>query len=124
MIVTLIGIPWAKSAFVMGQFAFFPFGKEAISRHALTGANDVGTGFWGKLGNIVWFLLAGVWLALGHAFLGVACCCTLIGIPFGIQHFKLAGLALSPIGKQIVTKEVAELVRKENAALTLASLRG
>jgi len=108
---TIVGIPWAKACFVIGQFAFFPFGNEAISRKELTQRDDIGTGPLGLLGNVLWFLLAGFWLALGHVLSALACFVTIIGIPFGIQHLKLAGIALAPIGKIIVPKEVAAAAR-------------
>ncbi len=123
MYITIIGIPWGKSCFVIGKFAFFPFGKEAISRKELTGQDDIGTGALGALGNIIWFLFAGIWLAIGHIFSACLNFITLIGIPFGIQHLKLAGVALSPVGKTIVTKEVAEAARKANAERTVEKLR-
>ena len=109
--VTIVGIPWAKSCFVIGQFAFLPFGKKAISRAELNGTEDVGTGVLGMIGNVVWFLIAGIWLAIGHVVTACACFITIIGIPFGIQHLKLAGLALAPVGKTIVTIEEAEAAR-------------
>jgi len=62
-LLTIVGIPWAKAAFVMGQFSFFPFGKEAISRDELHQKEDIGTGALGMLGNVIWFVFAGVWLA-------------------------------------------------------------
>jgi uncharacterized membrane protein YccF (DUF307 family) len=101
---TIVGLPWAKSCFVIGQFAFLPFGKEAISRAEATGTGDVGTGVLGAIGNVLWFLFAGVWLAIGHVVTACACFVTIIGIPFGIQHLKLAMLALAPVGKTIVSK--------------------
>jgi uncharacterized membrane protein YccF (DUF307 family) len=121
--VTVVGIPWGKSCFVIGQFSFFPFGKEAISRKELTQEEDIGTGAWGILGNIIWFILAGLWLALGHAISAVACFITIIGIPFGIQHLKLAGIAIAPVGKTIVTKEVATAARDVNAIATVEASR-
>ena len=104
---SIVGLPWARACFVIGRFAFLPFGKEAISRAELTGAEDVGTGALGMVGNILWFLSAGVWLAIGHLITACACFITIIGIPFGIQHLKLAGLALAPVGKTIVSSEEA-----------------
>ncbi len=104
---SIVGIPWGRACFVMGSFAFLPFGKEAISRRELTGRDDVGTGTLGALGNIIWFLLAGVWLALGHLGSALACAVTIIGIPFAIQHLKLALIALWPIGQAVVSKERA-----------------
>ena len=121
--VTLIGIPWGKACFVIGQFTFFPFGKEAISRSELTRTQDIGTGIFGSIGNIIWFFLAGIWLAISHVVSAIVCFASIIGIPFGLQHLKLAGIALAPIGKTIVTKEVAAAARKENAALSVAAIR-
>ena len=106
-LITIVGIPWAKACFVIGQFAFLPFGKVAISRKSLTKQDDIGTGALGLLGNIIWFTFAGVWLAIGHLLSALLCFVTIIGIPFGIQHLKLAGIALAPIGKTIVDKELA-----------------
>lgn len=101
--ITIIGIPWARSCFVIGSFAFFPFGREAVSRQSVTGEEDLGTGSIGFLGNVIWFLLAGMWLAIGHLVSAVACFVTIIGIPFSLQHVKLAGIALAPVGQTIVT---------------------
>lgn len=102
--VTVVGLPWAKACFVIGQFAFLPFGKEAVSRDQVTGKDDIGTGALGMVGNILWFIFAGLWLAIGHVATALALFLTIIGIPFGIQHLKLAVLALAPIGKKIVAK--------------------
>ncbi|MBY0237517.1 MAG: YccF domain-containing protein [Burkholderiaceae bacterium] len=102
--ITIVGIPWGRACFVIGQFAFLPFGREAVDRASVTGQLDIGTGPLGLLGNIIWFVFAGVWLAMGHLVSALACFITVIGIPFGIQHLKLAVLALMPIGKTIVTR--------------------
>lgn len=120
---SIVGIPWGKACFVIGQFAFFPFGKEAVSRRDLSQRDDIGTGALGLVGNIVWFLLAGFWLAIGHIVSAVACFVTIIGIPFGIQHLKLAAIALAPIGKTIVDKELAAAVRGEGAGAALSQHR-
>ena len=121
--ITIVGLPWAKACFVIGQFAFFPFGQEAISRSELTANEDIGTGGLGLLGNVIWFLFAGIWLAIGHVISAVLCFITIIGIPFGIQHLKLAGIALAPIGKTIVSKEVAAAARQDNAHVFVAAQR-
>ena len=113
--ISVVGIPWGRACFVIGQFAFFPFGREAVSRERLSGQGDIGTGVFGTIGNILWFLFAGLWLAIGHIMTAAACFVTIIGIPFGIQHVKLAGIALAPIGKTIVSKELAAVVRGEMA---------
>lgn len=122
--ISIVGIPWGRACFVIGQFTLLPFGREAVARDLLTGRSDVGTSPLGFVGNVLWFLLAGVWLALGHLGAAVACFVTIIGIPFGIQHLKLAGLALAPIGKTIVMKDVAAAARGEGARGELARLRG
>ena len=109
--ITVVGIPWGKACFVIGQFAFFPFGKEAVSRKDLSNRDDIGTGGLGLIGNIIWFIFAGVWLAIGHVVSAILCFITVIGIPFGIQHLKLAGIALAPIGKTIVSKDAVAGVR-------------
>lgn len=122
-LVSIVGIPWGRACFVMGEFTFFPFGQEAISRKELHQKEDVGTGSLGLIGNIVWFLLAGFWLAMGHVLSAVICFITIIGIPFGLQHLKLAGIALAPIGKTIVSKEMAAAARKANAETAVATMR-
>ena len=121
--ITIVGLPWAKSCFVIGQFAFLPFGKEAIGRDTLSGAEDVGTGPLGTIGNVLWFIVAGVWLAIGHVASALACFVTIIGIPFGIQHLKLALLALAPVGKTIVTRETADAARLYAAQAAVARQR-
>lgn len=108
--VTIIGIPWGRACFVIGEFSFFPFGREAITRAELQ-QYDVGTGVLGVLGNIIWFLCAGLWLAIGHLVMALICFVLIIGIPFGIQHLKLAGLALAPIGKTIIDSRYAQALR-------------
>lgn len=109
--ISIIGIPWGKACIVIGNFSFFPFGKEAVSRDALTKKEDIGTGAFGLIGNILWLFFAGWWLALGHLASAFCCAITIIGIPFAIQHIKLAVIALFPIGKTIVSKEVAAQTR-------------
>jgi uncharacterized membrane protein YccF (DUF307 family) len=104
--ITIIGIPWGKACFVMGQFSFFPFGKEAVSRKLVNQEGDIGTGGLGVVGNIIWFVFAGFWLAIGHIISALMCFIIIIGIPFGIQHLKLAGIAIAPIGKTIVSSNM------------------
>src|SRR5262249_50091941 len=123
MLVSIVGIPWVRSCFVLGSFSFFPFGREAISRRDLTGRDDLGTGALGLLGNIVWFVFAGVWLALGHIASALLNFVTIIGIPFGIQHLKLAGCALAPIGMTVVSKEVAAEARRRRAVVHVDRIR-
>jgi uncharacterized membrane protein YccF (DUF307 family) len=105
--VSIVGIPWGRACFVLGRFHFWPFGREAISRSDLTGRQDLGTGAAGTVGNIIWFVLAGWWLAIGHILAALASFVTIIGIPFAFQHVKFAGLAVAPIGKTVVRRGVA-----------------
>ena len=112
MAISIIGLPWARSCFVIGHLCFLPFGREAIDRKELTGRDDLGTGTLGTIGNIVWFVFAGIWLAIGHVLSAIACFVTIIGIPFGLAHLKLAGCALAPVGKTIVDVDVAARARR------------
>ncbi|EGR2741044.1 YccF domain-containing protein [Vibrio parahaemolyticus] len=109
--ISIIGIPWGRACFVMGNFSFFPFGKEAVSRDELTNEIDIGTSPLGVIGNVLWFVFAGLWLAIGHILSAAACFVTIIGIPFALQHLKLAVISLAPIGKTVVTSEEAAIAR-------------
>lgn len=122
-LVSIVGIPWARACFVMGLFSFFPFGKEAIRRNELTGRHDLGTGPLGCVGNVIWFVLAGVWLAIGHVLSAIPCALTIIGIPFAWQHLKLAAIALLPIGMTVVESQVADAARRVNAEEMLRNHR-
>jgi uncharacterized membrane protein YccF (DUF307 family) len=109
MAITIIGLPWARAAFSIAIYALLPFGQKAVSRTEYFGRDDIGTGPLGILGNVVWLVLAGWWLALGHLITAVVLALTVIGIPFAWAHMKLAGLALWPIGRVIVPVEAARL---------------
>lgn len=122
--ISIIGIPWGRACHNISELAGAPFGKEAINRRELRLKRDIGTSVFGTVGNLVWLLLIGIWIALAHTIAGVACCVTILGIPFGLQHFKLAGLAVAPIGKSIVRKELAAEARASNAKADLEKVRG
>jgi uncharacterized membrane protein YccF (DUF307 family) len=102
MAITIIGLPWAKAAFNIAIYTLLPFGQRAVNRELLTGQTDFGTGPFGLIGNLIWLVLAGWWLALGHLLTAIALAITIVGIPFAWAHLKLAGIALWPIGKEIV----------------------
>lgn len=121
--ISIVGIPWGRACFVIGGFAFFPFGRDAVDREELTRRGDLGTGALGFIGNVIWFVVVGIWLAVGHLLSAAACFITIIGIPFGLQHLKLAVLTLAPVGKTIVDKEVAAAVRGEAAQDALNKFR-
>jgi uncharacterized membrane protein YccF (DUF307 family) len=95
MFVTIIGIPFSIQAFKLAGFTIWPFGRVLVPSPERHKGLSV-------IGNILWFVLAGWWLALGHLVSGVALCLTIIGIPLGVGSFKLAAAALVPFGKEIV----------------------
>jgi uncharacterized membrane protein YccF (DUF307 family) len=101
---SIIGIPWGRACFVIGKLCFFPFGRVVVSRRDVTNEGDIGTSVLGLIGNVIWFVLFGIWLAIGHLASALLCFITIIGIPFGLQHVKLAEIALAPIGKTIVER--------------------
>jgi uncharacterized membrane protein YccF (DUF307 family) len=105
MAVTIVGLPWSRAAWNIAVYTFLPFGRTALSREEVEGVGDIGTGPLGVFGNVIWLLLAGWWLALGHMITGIALAVMIIGIPFAWAHLKLALLSLWPIGKTIVNVE-------------------
>ena len=105
MVVTIIGIPFARAAFDNGLYTLWPFGVRAEDRDRLYGP-DIGTGPLGFLGNVLWFIVACWWLALGHVLAALALGITIIGLPFAWAHLKLAGFALWPIGRSVVRHDV------------------
>ena len=102
MVISIVGIPWARAAFNIGLLTLWPFGSRVRKR---TGP-DLGTSPLGLLGNLVWFIFCGWWLALVHVFWAAVFGITIIGIPFALQHLKLARISLSPIGKEIQFQEL------------------
>jgi uncharacterized membrane protein YccF (DUF307 family) len=109
--VTVVGIPFARAAFRISVFAAFPFGRQLVDARLVGQQRITGTGFV----NVLWCVLAGLWLSVSHALEGLACCATLVGIPFGLAHFKLAQVAFAPLGKVIVPSEVAAAAREREA---------
>jgi uncharacterized membrane protein YccF (DUF307 family) len=102
MAITVVGLPWARAAFNIAAYTLLPFGQRAVRRDLVTGAGDFGTGLFGLLGNLIWLVLAGWWLALAHLVTAVGLAVTIVGIPFAWAHLKLAGIALWPVGRVIV----------------------
>jgi uncharacterized membrane protein YccF (DUF307 family) len=103
---TIIGLPWARAAFNIAGYTLLPFGYRVVRRDGYTGRADLGTGPLGFLGKLIWLVLAGWWLALGHVVTAAALAITVIGIPFAWAHLKLARLALWPIGRMIVSMDM------------------
>lgn len=97
MMITIIGIPFGLQTLKLSLLALCPFGKEIHTTPQAGGCLSI-------IMNILWILMGGIWISLSHLVFGIVLCITIIGIPFGKQHFKLAGLALSPFGKHVVEK--------------------
>jgi uncharacterized membrane protein YccF (DUF307 family) len=100
--ITIVGLPWTMAAWRIAGFSFAPFGRHVVPRHVLTGRGDLGAGPLGFLMNVIWVVLAGWWLALHHIVLAVGLAVTIIGIPFALQHLKLALISFAPIGQEVV----------------------
>ena len=93
--ITIIGIPFGIQSFKLAGFALWPFGRSVVQRPGASTSLSL-------VGNVLWFVLSGLWLAIGHAVLGLLLCITIIGIPLGLGNFKMIPLALTPFGKDIV----------------------
>jgi uncharacterized membrane protein YccF (DUF307 family) len=100
MAITIIGLPWARSALTIALYTLLPFGHTIVDRRS----SPVGEAF-ALVGNIIWLLLAGWWLALGHLITAIGLAITIIGLPFAWAHLKLAGISLWPIGKDVIGVE-------------------
>jgi uncharacterized membrane protein YccF (DUF307 family) len=94
MFVFIITIPWGIASFRIASYVLWPFGRTTVERPDAGAASFAG--------NIIWLVLAGVWLALGHIVAGIGFCLTIIGIPFGIANFKMVPISLVPLGREIV----------------------
>ncbi|MDL2299960.1 YccF domain-containing protein [Bacteroides sp. OttesenSCG-928-E20] len=97
LMITIIGIPFGIQTFKMAFLALMPFGKEVRTAPASGGCLSV-------LMNVIWILFGGIWICISHLAFGVVLFITIIGIPFALQHFKLAALALTPFGKEVINK--------------------
>ena len=95
MCVLIITIPFGVASFRLVAYVLWPFGRTVIRRPGAGAASTVG--------NVLWFLLAGVWIAIAHVVLGLVLCLTIVGIPLGLGNFKLAAVAIAPLGKEIVS---------------------
>jgi len=97
MFILIITIPFGIASFRLAGFVLWPFGRTLVRRPDAGAASTIG--------NVVWFILAGLWIALAHLALGIALCITIIGIPFGWANIKLAAVAIAPLGKDIVSRD-------------------
>jgi uncharacterized membrane protein YccF (DUF307 family) len=97
--VLVVTIPFGIASFRIANYALWPFGRTIVQRPT-AGAPSA-------IGNVIWFVFAGIWLAIGHLITGIALCLTIIGIPLGIASFKLIPISLTPLGREIVDSRTA-----------------
>lgn len=90
----IVTIPFGLASFRIANYALWPFGRTVVDRPSAGAASLVG--------NVIWLLVAGIWLAIGHIVTGIALCLTIIGIPMAIANFKMIRLSLLPLGSEIV----------------------
>ena len=95
LFITIIGIPFGMQTLKLAMLALWPFDKKVVYK------NKESSFLW-TLMNIIWFFIGGIWISLSHLIFGIIFSITIIGIPFGIQHFKLAGIALTPFGRDVI----------------------
>ena len=95
LMITIVGIPFGMQTMKLASLALWPFGRKSVVHNRASGCLYI-------LFNVLWILIGGIWISLSHLVFGLLFCITIVGIPFGIQHFKLAGVALAPFGRDIV----------------------
>ena len=95
--ITVVGLPFAIAAWRIAGFAAWPFGRTLIDIRELGARPIVGT----EIANVLWVIFAGIWLWISHVLAGIACCVTIVGIPFGLAHFRLAAVSFAPLGKRV-----------------------
>jgi uncharacterized membrane protein YccF (DUF307 family) len=97
LMLTIVGIPFGIQTLKMASLSLWPFGRDTVVHTRASGCLYI-------LMNIIWLITGGIWIAITHAIFGLLLCITIIGIPFGLQHFKLTAIALSPFGRDIINK--------------------
>jgi uncharacterized membrane protein YccF (DUF307 family) len=97
LFVTIVGIPFGVQTLKLAALAIWPFGRYTVVHSRASGCLYI-------IMNLIWLLFGGIWIALAHGIFGLLLCITIIGIPFGLQHFKLTSIALSPFGRDIMSK--------------------
>ena len=118
--ITIIGIPIGIACFRVASFAFLPFGKELVPAEIVGEKAVAGSGFV----NVLWCIFSGFWLSVAHVLTGLGYCCTIILIPFGLAHFKIAKASFAPLGKRIVNSEMAKAAYMAAAQAKLAAATG
>ena len=106
--VLIITIPWGIASFRMANYVLWPFGRQVVQKPT--------AGVFSFLGNVIWFIFAGLWLAIGHIASGIALAITIVGIPLAIADFKMIPISLAPLGKEIVSTGGTAIVPLEAAA--------
>jgi uncharacterized membrane protein YccF (DUF307 family) len=96
LMITIVGIPFGIQTLKMAALSIWPFGRDTRVHARASGCLYI-------LMNVLWLICGGIWIALTHAIFGLVLCVTIIGIPFGLQHFKLTAIAISPFGRDIVS---------------------
>jgi uncharacterized membrane protein YccF (DUF307 family) len=96
LMITIVGIPFGLQTLKMASLALWPFGRDTVVQQGSSGCLYI-------FMNILWLITGGLCIAITHAIFGLILCITIIGIPFGLQHFKLTAIALSPFGREIVS---------------------
>ncbi|GAB5387363.1 MAG: YccF domain-containing protein [Alphaproteobacteria bacterium] len=99
--ITIIGIPFGIAAFRIAGFVAWPFGRTLVDARDVGEDRVLGTG----IAQVIWVILAGIWLFIGHMIAAITMALTLIGIPFAIVHFKLALVSFAPLGKRAVATD-------------------
>lgn len=124
---SIVGLPLTRAAIEMAKLSAFPFGKDVVHVRDLDGkgltATTAVTGTVGFVFNVLWLVTFGLALCLSYLMLGIVYCVTIIGIPFGLQCFKLAGISLWPIGRRVVSIELADVARRHAAETSFARHR-
>ncbi|WP_215905805.1 YccF domain-containing protein [Phreatobacter cathodiphilus] len=121
--ITIIGLPWAFACFRIGSYTLWPFGRDVVWASELTGRPSGAMGVLRFLGNVIWFVPIGFTLMVIHVAAALACFVTIVGIPFGWAHLKLAAASVFPLGQRVVASDVADLARRQSASTALAGWR-
>jgi uncharacterized membrane protein YccF (DUF307 family) len=95
--ILIITIPFGIASFRIAAYALWPFGRTVVRKPT--------AGVGSAIGNVIWLIFAGIWLAIGHIFTGIVLCCTIIGIPLGIASFKMVPVSLLPLGAEIIDSD-------------------
>lgn len=106
--ILIITIPWGIASFRMANYVLWPFGRQVVQKPT--------AGVFSFLGNVIWFIFAGLWLAIGHIASGIALAVTIVGIPLAVADFKMIPISLAPLGKEIVSTGGTSIVPPQAAA--------